>query len=79
LDGRDHALRGGAGGPAWVAYDSANSRLHRVLVDAQPHHRPKFLDPSDIATLATWIDQGAVWPEDVPQLDAGPAGRTPGR
>lgn len=71
LDDRAEALRGGTSGPAWVAYDSAASRLHRVLVDdPEPHHRPRFLDPPDIAMLATWIDQGAVWPVEVPRLAA---------
>lgn len=79
LDDRTHALRGGNSGPAWVPYDAHTSRLHQVLVDdPKPYHRPKFLDPPDIVILATWIEQGAVWPEDVPRLSAPrPAGAQP--
>jgi mono/diheme cytochrome c family protein len=69
LDDRSQALRGGVNGPAWVPYDAKASRIHRVLVEeVKPHHRPKFLDPQDIALLATWIDQGGVWPADVATL-----------
>lgn len=68
LDSRADALKGGDHGPALVAGKSSESLLVRVVMGTHPDlaRMPKKgepLSPEQIATLRTWIDQGAVWPQ----------------
>jgi len=69
LDRRADALRGGGSGvPAIVPHKSNESLLIRYVtgVDEKtvmPPQEPR-LTSEQIALLRTWIDEGAVWPED---------------
>ncbi|HEV3028023.1 MAG TPA: DUF1549 domain-containing protein, partial [Planctomycetota bacterium] len=67
LDTRAHAFRGGVSGKAILPNLGAESRLIKLLVDLNADERmPQDADPlpeSLIATLRTWIDQGAAWPD----------------
>jgi hypothetical protein len=71
LDHRVPALRGGDSGKAIVAGDSQNSELFRRISSADEslrmppadgEHEP--LSAAQIATIKSWIDSGAVWPDD---------------
>jgi hypothetical protein len=67
LDQRDSAMRGGDVGPAVVPGKSAESLLYKAIagIGDDVVRMPKERDPlsaADIATLRTWIDQGAIWP-----------------
>jgi hypothetical protein len=61
---RAELLKGGAGGAAIVAGESAHSMLMKRitgnLLPQMPMGAPP-LTPAEIATLRTWIDEGAVW------------------
>jgi cytochrome c553 len=63
---RDGLLRGGAHGPAIIAGNSAGSLLFKKVTHADepgmPFKREK-LSEAEIATLAKWIDGGAVYDE----------------
>ncbi len=68
LDSRADALKGGEHGPALVAGKSAESLLIQAVTGTHPElpRMPKkgdALSADQIASLRTWIDQGAVWPE----------------
>jgi mono/diheme cytochrome c family protein len=67
LDARAEALKGGALGHDIVPGKSQDSLLlHRVLGDNGLARMPMAatpLNPQQIATLRTWIDQGANWPD----------------
>ena len=78
LDSREHLLQGGKSGPAIVAGDPARSLLVRAIgyTDEKLKMPPAGkLPDDDIATLASWIKAGAVWPETAP---AEPAARKSG-
>lgn len=55
------ALAGGRQGPAFVAGNSADSRLWRLVEsDEMPHDRPP-LAAAEKQDLKRWIDEGTVW------------------
>ena len=61
--------------------DGANSRLYEVLVSVDDDHMPPLeeevvVPESDIATIKTWIDQGAKW-SDITALLAASVVDTP--
>lgn len=68
LDSREAALKGGKGGPALVAGESAKSEfLRRVMLPkSDDDFMPTEGEPlpkSQIDLLKKWVDEGAVWPE----------------
>ncbi len=70
LTTRQQALRGGESGePAIVANQSARSSLlQRVTTTEEDDVMPQKsarLTPSEIGLLRRWIDEGAVWPENI--------------
>ena len=70
LDTRELTLKGGdSGDPAIVPGHSADSPLIQLVSETDPTvAMPKkgpHLTPVQIAALARWIDQGAVWPAGV--------------
>lgn len=75
LDIRHRAIVGGDSGPAIVAKDSAKSQLfRRVTSDNLDHRMPpagKALSAKEIATLRSWIDAGAPWPDELAGDDSG--------
>ncbi len=64
---REDLLKGGKSGPSIVSGDPENSLLVRAIT--HQHDRFKMppagnkLDESSIASIKTWIRDGAVWPE----------------
>ncbi len=68
LDSKVLALNGGMSGAVIQPGHSQSSRLvHRVLGEGGEARMPfggKPLTPDQIATLKSWIDQGATWPDD---------------
>lgn len=68
LDVKAPALRGGQSGPAIIAGKSAESLLiKRVTAEHEDERMPPAGPPltaAQIATLKSWIDGGAVWPEN---------------
>ena len=82
LDSREAALKGGKGGPAFVAGDAAKSDFfHRVSLpktddDFMPSEGEPLSKPQ-LELIKNWIDQGAVWPEslakETPKAPAIPA------
>jgi mono/diheme cytochrome c family protein len=75
LDLRTGALAGGDGGAVIVPGKAADSRLIKLVSDDNPDTRmpPKGprLTPAEIATLQTWINEGAKGPDDA--VKANPA------
>jgi mono/diheme cytochrome c family protein len=67
LDSREQLTKGGTKGKVVVPYDSAASTLYTSLVTPCIHdkNRPRLLSDNDVENLRAWIDQGAVWPEDM--------------
>ncbi|KAJ3072510.1 hypothetical protein HK102_006221, partial [Quaeritorhiza haematococci] len=70
LDVKSEAFKGGdAYGPAVVPGDAAESPLVQLIEAEDADSRmPASADPlpaAEIATLKTWIEQGAVWPDGV--------------
>lgn len=63
MTNRDALLEGGDSGPAFEAGQSGGSLLIETLFpDAENHMPPKGqLSPTEIETLANWIDAGAPW------------------
>ncbi len=76
LDDPESAIRGGYSGPAIVKGKSAESKLiERVRSTKDGFRMPPSgpaAAPAEVATLAAWIDAGAVYPEG---LRAAPAAR----
>jgi hypothetical protein len=74
LSVRSAALKGGASGQVIHPGDSAHSRLIARVTGAGNEPRMplngKPLTDEQIATLRTWIDQGAVWPENITEAPA---------
>ena len=69
LHAREAAMAGGDSGAAFVPGDSGRSRRVKFVVgtdkdDVMPATGPR-LSGSEIALIRRWIDEGAVWPEDV--------------
>jgi mono/diheme cytochrome c family protein len=64
LRSRESLLRGGARGAAIVSGRSDESLLYRMITGATEPKMPlgDSLSDDQIATLKTWIDQGAPWP-----------------
>jgi hypothetical protein len=69
LTSRRQALAGGASGPAIAPGDSQGSLLIRKVSGQRGAIMPASGEPltaAQIATLRTWIDEGAPWPEIAP-------------
>ncbi|GMV99505.1 MAG: hypothetical protein AMXMBFR84_06440 [Candidatus Hydrogenedentota bacterium] len=68
LDHKADAMRGGDSGPVLVASDSANSDLFQRISGARPEDimppKGEPLSADQVALVKSWIDQGALWPED---------------
>ncbi|WP_437193090.1 DUF1549 domain-containing protein [Planctomicrobium sp. SH527] len=69
LDHRTLALQGGDTGPAIVPHKMSGELLRRITSDSESELMPppeggKALSKEQIAKLRTWIQQGAVWPDD---------------
>jgi hypothetical protein len=68
LDAKSFALKGGHDGPAIVAGKAEASPLFQRLTSTDDNERmpPKGepLSAAQIAAVRTWIDAGAVWPEN---------------
>lgn len=76
LDLRDPALAGGYSGKVILPGDSANSRLIQMASGTTGKFMPPAgarLTPEQIASLKSWIDQGAVWPETAKPTSAAPS------
>jgi len=68
LASRAAALKGGESGPAIAPGDAAGSLLVKrlsVVLPRMPMGLPPLPD-AEVATLRTWIDAGAAWPEGQP-------------
>ncbi len=69
LDTKDGALKGGTSGRVIVPGSSIKSPLVRRLIAPDQKVRMPFglapLPAEKIALIRAWIDQGALWPEDV--------------
>src|SRR5262249_47985091 len=64
LSSRDGALQGGTRGPALVPGRADDSRLYRLVAGLEKPGMPlkgSLLTPTQIATIKTWIDEGAHW------------------
>ncbi|MFN0076349.1 MAG: DUF1553 domain-containing protein [Prosthecobacter sp.] len=68
LDAKPFAFKGGHDGPAIVAGKPDKSPLYQRITNTDDKERmpPKgdALSPSQIAAIKTWIESGAVWPEN---------------
>jgi mono/diheme cytochrome c family protein len=66
LDTRDHAFAGGKDGAVIVPGEPAKSLLFRAVSYTEERKMPPTakLKDEEIAAIKTWIDAGAVWPED---------------
>jgi len=82
LDSREAALKGGKGGPALIAGDSAKSDAFRrvTLPKSDDDFMPTEGEPlpkAQLDLIKKWIDEGAVWPEmavkEAPKAAAIPA------
>ena len=77
LDRKADAFHGGASGiPAIVPGSSEKSLLIRYVTGADPKlvmpPGGKGLAASDVELLKTWIDRGAIWPDDAPHSTGSP-------
>jgi len=64
LDSREHMLKGGRSGPALVPGDPGESLLVRAVEQRSDKLKMppgRKLSAEELADLATWIKQGAVW------------------
>ena len=75
LDSREAAFKGGKGGPALVAGDSAKSDAFRRI--NLPKSDDDFMPPeseplpkAQLDLIKKWIDEGAVWPESAAAKEA---------
>jgi hypothetical protein len=76
LDIKSEALKGGESyGPSLLAGDAERSPLVQLVRESDPDVRMpldgKPLTAKEVATLTTWVKQGAVWPDraDLVRLD----------
>lgn len=72
LDEKEFVFQGGENGPVILPGNSADSELIRRITLPKNHKKlmpakGKQLSDEEIALLIFWIDQGAPWPEGVPQ------------
>jgi mono/diheme cytochrome c family protein len=79
LNSRQALLKGGKSGPALISGDPDNSLLIQAV--RQTDDKLKMppggkLSEAEIADLATWIRDGAVWPENTPATAAPSKGLT---
>lgn len=69
MDARNVLLEGGLGGPAIVPGDSEESLLvKRIAGDSHGTQMPMGDEPlseAEIDRIREWIDQGAIWPDEV--------------
>ena len=77
LDNARDALKGSYSGPVITPGDSAGSKFIRVLTrpESEGPVMPlggERLPPEQIALLAAWVDQGAVWPDAAVQTQQNP-------
>ncbi len=75
LDSREHLLKGGDLGPVVVPGHADQSLLYQAV--ARTHPRLKMppagpLTGDEIASIKTWIDTGAVWPDTGKVIPAKP-------
>jgi uncharacterized protein DUF1549/uncharacterized protein DUF1553/cytochrome c len=73
LDTKGHAFQGGSSGKAFVAGNAGASELLRrvSLPKGDPEVMPArgdVLSPAQIDLLKRWIDEGADWPDSVPDV-----------
>ncbi len=71
---RASALRGGASGPAITPGDSKTSLVMLRITHQKGALMPPVGEPltaEQIATIAAWIDEGAIWPEATEQGSGG--------
>src|SRR5215472_1511248 len=63
LDSREHALKGGKGGPVIVPGDPEKSRMVEAVRQTGKLKMPPSgkLSDADVEAIATWIKDGAVW------------------
>ena len=63
LDSREHALKGGNGGPVIVPGDPEKSRMVEAVRQTGKLKMPPSgkLSDGDVEAIATWIKDGAVW------------------
>jgi len=63
LDSREHALKGGNGGPVIVPGDPDKSRMLEAVRQTGKLKMPPSgkLSDADVEAIATWIKDGAVW------------------
>jgi mono/diheme cytochrome c family protein len=70
IDNRDAFLKGGESGPSMIVGKSASSLTVQLVAGADEDRimpaKGKRLTPEQIGVLRAWIDQGAVWPKDIP-------------
>lgn len=70
LDSREAMLKGGDSGPAILPGKGKSSLLVKRINGSEPPRMPlrsASLSEKQIATIQSWIDQGAVWEESAPQ------------
>jgi mono/diheme cytochrome c family protein len=72
LDLRSRAMEGGASGPPLVKGRAADSLLYQFVTGKNedkilmpPKGQGERLDEADCERIRRWIDEGAVWPDDV--------------
>jgi mono/diheme cytochrome c family protein len=69
LENRDTALRGGVSGPSIVPGDSAGSYLIELVAGVDPDNvmpqKGTRLTPAQVGVLRAWIDQGALWDDNI--------------
>ncbi len=76
MDSREWLVKGGDGGTSIVPGKGKASLLYKRLFETEDDERmPKkkpALSALQIALIEKWIDQGAIWPADVPAGKANP-------
>ncbi|MEO7144212.1 MAG: PSD1 and planctomycete cytochrome C domain-containing protein [Bryobacteraceae bacterium] len=74
LDTREHVVKGGKDGPVIVAGDPDHSLLIQAVRQTHPRIKMppgKKLSEQEIADLAEWVKNGAVWGASAPAQPAG--------
>ena len=71
---KSQAIRGGSSGPSIVAGKSEKSLLLQLVSGVDPDRKMppegnKPLSEHEIGLIRTWIDQGAVWPDNADVVD----------
>jgi uncharacterized membrane protein len=67
LDTKEESLKGGKNGKVILPYNSAGSSIYRSLKSPSVHDKnpPRLLTEEDVKNMQAWLDQGAVWPDDM--------------